>query len=132
MQSNVVRPKVDKTGKEEKTLYYGVPILSGQVDEVQLAAEACERCTLTEADMLAAISSLKDLIQQHLEYGQSVKLKGIGIFSVSASSEGCESPQACTPAKVKAQRICFRADNEMRGVLFRMKYVKSNRKKAKK
>jgi predicted histone-like DNA-binding protein len=132
MQSYVVRPKVDKTGKKEKTLYYGVPILSGQVDEELLAAEACERCTLTEADMLAAICSLKDLIRQHLEYGQSVKIKGIGIFSVSASSEGCESPETCTPAKIKAQRVCFKADNEMRSVLFKMKYVKSNRRRTKK
>lgn len=132
MQLYVVRPKVDKTGEEKKILYYGVPVLSGQIDEEQLAAEACERCTLTEPDVLAVISSLKSLIRKHLEHGLSVKLKGIGIFSVSASSQGCESPAECTPAKIKAQRVCFRADNEMRRVLPNIKYMKTNRAKSKK
>ncbi|NDV65372.1 HU family DNA-binding protein [Bacteroides sp. 224] len=127
MQTYVVRPKIDKSGAKEKTLYYGVPIISGQVDEELLAAEICHRSSLTEADVLAAIHSLKDLIQEHLQHGNSVKLKGIGTFSVSASSEGCETPEACTPAKVKAQRVCFRADNHLRGVLHKIKYIKSNR-----
>lgn len=131
MQLYVVRSKIDKSGTEEKTLYYGVPVISGQIDEEYLAAEICERCSLTEADVLATICALKGCIQKHLEYGQSVKLKGIGTFSVSATSEGVETPQECTPSKVKAQRVCFRADNDMRGVLYRIKYQKSNRGKTK-
>lgn len=131
MQLYVVRPKVDKTGKEEKTLYYGIPILSGQVTEQHLAEEICRMCTLTEPDVLATISALKVLMQRHLEIGESVKLNGIGTFSVSASSEGCETPKECTPSKVKAQRVCFRADNEMRSVIHRIKYKKSNRSKTK-
>ncbi|NDV65349.1 HU family DNA-binding protein [Bacteroides sp. 224] len=129
MQSYVVRPKVDKSGAEEKTRYYGVPIISGQVDEELLATEICHRSSLTEADVLASIHSLKELIRQHLKNGDSVKLKGIGTFSVSASSEGCETPEECTPSKVKAQRVCFRADNYLRGVLEDIKYVKSGREK---
>jgi len=131
MQLYVVRPKLDKSGKEEKIRYYGVPIISGQVDEEDLAAEICHRCSLTEADVLASISALKGLIQHHLEWGQSVKLKGIGTFSVSASSDGFETPEECTPAEVKAQRVCFRADNDMRSVISRIKYQKVNRKKTK-
>ena len=131
MQLYVVRPKVDKSGEEEKVRYYGVPILSGQVNEEKLAAEICHRCSLTEADVLATISALKSLMQDHLEWGRSVKLKGIGTFSVSASSEGFDTPEECTPAEVKAQRVCFRADNDMRSVVYRMKYQKINREKTK-
>lgn len=129
MQHYVVRSKVDKTGEVEKKRYYGVPILSGQVDEIRLSDEICRRCSLTEADVLATLSALSDLMQEHLEEGESVKLKGIGIFSVSASSKGFDTPQECTAAEVKPQRVCFRADKELRRVLGKMKYKKAGGKK---
>lgn len=122
MQLYVVRSKVNKISGEGKALYYGVPILSGQVTEERLAAEICYRSSLTEADVLSAIHSLKDLIREHLEAGEAVKIKGIGKFFVSAGSKGFETPGECTPAEVKARRVCFMADNEMRSVVYKMKY----------
>jgi len=127
MQLYVVRSKVDKTGEEEKRSYYGVPIISRQVNEINLSAEICQRCSLTEADVLATISALSDLLQEHLESGESVKLRGIGTFSVSASSKGFDTPGECTPAEVKAQRVCFRADNDLRHVLEKLKYKRINK-----
>ncbi len=131
MQLYVVRSKVDKIGEDGKVQYYGVPVLSGTVNEDIIAKEISTRCSLTPADVLAALSALSDSIQEHLEDGRSVNLKGIGVFSVSASSEGFDIPEACTPAKVKARRICFRADNALRGVLDRMKYQLTKRGKTK-
>lgn len=130
MQLYVVRSKIDKSSEEEKTRYYGVPVLSGTVTEDDLAKEISERSSLSPADVLAAISSIGDLMQKHLSEGKSVNLKGIGIFSVSATSEGCDTPEECTPAKVKAQRICFRADNVLRSILEGMKYKLTKRGKA--
>jgi len=131
MQSYVVRTKRFKSGDEEKLRYYGVPVVSGQIDEEYLAKEICERGSLTEPDVLATIFALKQLIRKHLKDGYSVKLKGIGLFSVSASSEGADTPEECTPAKVKAQRVCFKADDYLRGVLPEIKYEKVNRAKTK-
>lgn len=127
MQLYVVRPKVDKTGEEEKKSYYGVPVSSGQITEEDLAKEVCEQSSLTEADVISAIYSLKRLMHKHLVNGYQVRLKGIGTFSVSATSEGFDTPEACTPVQVKAKRVCFKADNEMRSVLERIKYKKSER-----
>ena len=132
MQLYVVRPKVDKSKKEEKMLYYGVPVTSGQVDIDDLAAEICVRCSLTSADVLSAVSALSEVMQDHLRVGNTVYLKGIGLFSISASSPGCEDPKDVTPAKVKAQRVCFKADNIMRSILERMKYKFCERAKKKK
>lgn len=131
MQLYVVRSKVDKISEEEKVQYYGVPVISGTVDEEYLANEISERCSLTPSDVLAALSALSYSIQSHLEDGRSVNLKGIGIFSVSASSEGFDTPEECTPAKVKARRICFRADIALRSILGRMKYKLTQRGKTK-
>lgn len=122
MQLYVVRPKVDKSKKEEKTRYYGVPVTSGQIDADDLSAEICVRCSLTRADVLASISALSEVMQEYLRMGNTVYLKGIGLFSVSASSPGCDTPAGVTPATVKAQRVCFKADNLMRSVLEKMRY----------
>lgn len=122
MQLYVVRSKIDKSGEEDKKRYYGVPIISGTVTEEKLAKEISERCSLTPSDVLATINALSQSMQDHLINGNSVRLKGVGTFSVSASSEGADTPQGCTPSKMKAQRVCFRADNILRSILEKMKY----------
>lgn len=127
----VVRKKIDKSNGQDITRYYGVPVTSGQIDEDYLAHEICAQCSLTEGDVLAAVSALSNVMQQHLKQGRTVSLKGIGLFSVSASSEGCKTEKECTPAKVKAQRICFKADREMRGILHEITYKRVNRKRTK-
>lgn len=127
----VVRKKIDKSGGQDITRYYGVPITTGQIDEDYLAREICARCSLTPGDVLAAVSALSDVMQFHLRHGNTVSLKGIGLFSVSASSEGCDTEKECTPGKVKAQRVCFKADREMRGILSEITYQKVNRRKTK-
>ena len=132
MQSYVVRTKRFKSGDEEKLRYYGVPVTSGQIDEEYLAKEICEQSSLSEPDVVATILSLKRLIRKHLKNGYTVKLKGIGVFSVSACSEGFETPEQCTDSTVKAQRVCFKADDYLRGVLPEIKYQKVNRAKTKK
>lgn len=127
MQSYVVRTKKFKSGDEYKMRYYGVPVTSGQIDDEYLAKEISERSSLTEPDVLAAIASLKVLMRKYLKHGNTVRLKGIGLFSVSASSQGFDTPEECTDSTVKAQRICFKADDYLRGVLPEIKYQKVNR-----
>ena len=122
MQLYVVRSKVDKTNEEEKKQYYGIPIISGVITEEKIAEEISERCSLTPSDVLAALDALSRSLQQHLEDGRSVRLKGIGTFNVSATSSGADTPEECTPSKMKAGRIYFRADKILKSVLGKMKY----------
>ena len=79
----VVRKKKDQSGNEVKELYYAVPsaIQNKGVSEKQLAEE-----------------------------GRTVTIRGLGTFYPALSSEGCETPEECTPNKVRLTRICFRAD----------------------
>lgn len=129
MQLYVVRSKKDKSGNKEKVRYYGVPLTSGKITEEELAEEISEQCSLTPTDVLATIRALSHNIQSHLSDGRTVSLKGIGTFYVSASSEGFDDPEECTPAQVKARRICFRADRTLRSILATMKYKLSKRGK---
>ncbi|NDV83715.1 HU family DNA-binding protein [Bacteroides sp. 51] len=131
MAKYVVRSKKDKSGNEEKTLYYGIPVSSGVIDLDYIAREVSVRSSLTEEDVIAAVSAVARLTSKHLSKGDSVNLKGFGMFTVSASSEGCATPEECTPAKVKPQRVCFKADSYMRGALAGIKYELREAKKSK-
>lgn len=131
MAKYVVRSKKDKSGEKEKTLYYGIPVSSGVIDLDYIAKEISVRSSLTEEDVIAAVSAVARLTRKHLATGDSVNLKGFGMFTVSASSEGCLTPEECTPSKVKPQRVCFKADSHMRMTLAEIKYEPREAKKSK-
>jgi hypothetical protein len=59
-----------------------------------------------------------------LKAGKRVYLEDIGYLWLSASSEGFDVPEDCTPSKVQAKRICFRADKELKEVLSEVEFVK--------
>lgn len=65
--------------------------------------------------------------------GYNVKLDGIGTFSVSLTSEACDSEKQCKPNKVKAGKVSFKADKVLRRELDELKFQKTithkNRKK---
>ena len=102
----VVRPKVDKSGETEKIRYYGVPVTSGQVS----------------TEILAAIIEIGREIQFQLDMGYTINLHGIGTLFLSAGSEGYENPKDCTPHRVKAKRLCIKADPEMKKFMKRLKF----------
>ena len=66
-------------------------------------------------------------IEQELHQGNKVCLEGIGIFSLSANSEGFDTPDECTPSKVKAKRICFLADKRLKKNLQFVKFEKDKK-----
>lgn len=119
-----VKSKVDKTKEEKQTLYYAVAHSARLKNINELAEEISVACSLTPGDVLATVSALSDSIERHLSAGNSVKLPGIGVFSLSVSSEGFKNPKECTPSKVSAKRICFKADVKLRDILKFVKFTK--------
>ncbi len=122
MAKFVVRKKRNKSGTVDEVLYYAVPVSKGVIDAEYLSGSISRRCTLTRGDVKAAITELACSLQQYLTDGYTVHLEGIGYFTVSASSEGFTDPQECTPRRVKAKRICFRADKHLKEVLKDVRY----------
>lgn len=121
------RVKTKRSGLGDKSIkYYAVPIRSGKINIVQLAKLLAKRSSLTEGDVRSTIIGLVELIEEHLHQGYSVQLDDLGIFTISASSEGFESADDCTPRKVKAKKICFRADKNLK---YNLKYVKFEKEK---
>jgi len=102
---------------KEKAMYYAVPVSSGIVQTKKLASIISDRCSATESDILLVLNSLSSVMKSLLDDGKKVRLGDIGLFSLSVSSEGFETPEECTPKQVHAKRICFKADKTLKETL---------------
>lgn len=120
--SYVVREKIDSSSGEKKVKFYAVPVATRQIDTRMLAEEIAEGSALSKGDVLAAICEIGNKIMSHLKAGDSVNLEGLGLFFLSAGSEGYESAEQCTPSRVKARRICFKSCNKQREELVNLKF----------
>ena len=121
-----VKTKKDTINKEAVPKYYAVPVRSGKVDITHMAEVLSDRSSLTPGDIQATIIGLVDIMESYLHQGYSVELDNIGIFTLSVTSDGYETPKDCTPHRVRAQKVCFRAAPKLKKNL---KYVKFERDK---
>ena len=121
------RVKTKRSGIGEKTArYYAVPVRSGEISTRQLAKDLAKISSLSEGDVHATLIGLSGLVEKYLQEGYSVRLDNLGLFSVSATSNGFETAEECTPHHVKAKKICFRAEKELKSSL---KFVRFEKEK---
>ncbi|GHT21817.1 DNA-binding protein [Bacteroidia bacterium] len=119
------RVEQKRNGINDKALYYAVPAGAGLIGTREIARELAGRCTLTPADIRATLIGLAEVMETYLHKGYSVKLDDLGVFRLSATSDGYATPEECTPHRVRAAKLCFRADPQIKKNL---KYVKFERK----
>jgi len=123
------RVRTKRSGIGDKTVkYYAVPVRSGEISTRQLAKDLAQISSISEGDVYATLIGLSKLVERYLQDGYSVRFDDLGLFSVSATSPGYETPEECTPRRVKAKKICFRADKELKRSL---KYITFEREKEK-
>ncbi|MDR0334196.1 MAG: hypothetical protein LBI15_12145 [Dysgonamonadaceae bacterium] len=121
------RVKTKRGGIGDKSAkYYAVPIYSGEISSRRLARDLARSSSLSESDVIATLIGLSGLIEKYLHEGHKVRLDGLGLLSISASSEGFDMPDECTPRRVKAKKICFRAATDLKANL---KYIRFEREK---
>jgi predicted histone-like DNA-binding protein len=122
------RVKTKRSGIGDKTAkYHAVPIYSGEISTRQLARELARRSSLSEGDVLSALFGLSGLIEKYLHEGHKVRLDGLGLLSVSASSEGFDTPEECTPRRVKPKKICFRAATDLKANLKTIRFEREKK-----
>ena len=119
--------KKKRNGINDKELYYAVPAGSGMIGTREIAQRLSERCTLTTADIRATLIGLVGVMESYLHDGYSVKLEDLGVFSLSVTSGGFVTPEECTPRRVRAAKLCFRADPQIRKKLKSVKFERDKR-----
>lgn len=114
-----------KNGINDKELFYARQVGAGIITTREIAQKLAERSSLTPGDIRATLIGLSELLESYLHDGYSVKFEDLGVFSLSITSEGYETPEECTPRHVKAKKICFRADPQLKKNLKKVKFERT-------
>lgn len=94
--------------------WYGTVVLGEPVGLRKIIAEIEEKCTLTQADIVAVLYALESAVSKHLLAGQSVRFGTLGSFRPTISSEGADSENTWAPNKIKRVRAVFTPSGQMK------------------
>ncbi|MBP1630269.1 MAG: hypothetical protein H6Q15_1162 [Bacteroidetes bacterium] len=104
--------------------YYACATRFSQIKTKRVASDIMDLSSLSKGDVLNSLSSLSDVLRSHLSLGHSVKLDGIGTFSISITSNPSDDPEKIDARSIKVSKICFRADPELVQRLQEIDFVK--------
>lgn len=102
--------------QSKRVRYHARPVTCRTASTEEIIRSIQSNCTLTEADLKAALSALSQEIAGHLASGERVHLEGLGYFQITLSC-----PETFNPDDTHAQRVTFKS------VKFRADQVLKNR-----
>ncbi|MCH3992688.1 MAG: HU family DNA-binding protein [Prevotella sp.] len=88
---------VDYSHPSRNGKWFARTCVSGAVHTPELAGMITRRCTATEADTLAVLSALKDVMKEQLAEGRKVVLDGFGYFHTGIKSVAVDHPADFKP-----------------------------------
>ncbi len=95
-----------KSPKDRSVKYYGVQ-RSTQMSASQFIENIVQTNTVTRADVLAVLASIKQELVNCIRNGQSVTLGEIGTFRFTIKTRGAETKDKFTTANIKHLRVKF-------------------------
>ena len=111
MKYNVIERK--KPGTQDFKSY-GTVVLGEPVGLRKIIAEIEEKCTLTQADIVAVLYALESAVSKHLLNGQSVRFGTLGSFRPTISSVGADSANTWHVDMIKRVRCVFTPSGQMK------------------
>ena len=119
----IQRPNPQKPTDPHK--FYVTAENGGEITLEEMSQLISEKCTLTETDVLAALSALMLEMTKHLMNGKIVRFGTFGSFQLALSSSGVESETETTRLQVKGVRVKFRPGRRIAESLQTVKYTLS-------
>lgn len=99
--------KVNPQDPQGPRKFYPSLQTTGRSRQRQLALEAADRSTLSDADMDAAMTNLLALIPKHLAEGRIVDLGEFGTFRLTIRTDGLDNADAVTVHNIKKVGVRF-------------------------
>ena len=99
--------KVNPQDRQGPRKYYPSLQTDGRSKQRDLALEAADRSTLSDADMDASMTNLLNLIPKHLADGKIVDLGEFGTFRLTISTEGAATAEEVTVRNIKKVGVRF-------------------------
>lgn len=122
-------PMRDNISEDPKKGFYAQVVTRGTVDTRELCKEIAGKCSLSVADMKAAIEALAEAIEDKLQEGYNVSIDELGTFSVSAESRTVQAADEIRSQSVKVKNINFRPSVRLKKTLKNSKFERVANKK---
>lgn len=84
--------------------YHPRVVAKGTVSLKEIVDTVSGRCTLSAADLHAAVTAIEQVVSENLANGFRVRLDGLGSFSLTLSS-----PEVDDPTKVRSQSVAVKS-----------------------
>lgn len=110
----LTRPADPRVEDSPKRFYPQIVTLGQTVGLRFIAERISTRSSLTRGDISSCIQNFVDAMKEQLLEGKSVNIDGLGVFFISAKSDGEDAAKSVTAASVKALRVCFQANKELK------------------
>lgn len=110
--------------RQADSKYYASAEYGEEIDVNALAKEISKSCTLTPADIVAAIQSFLDKMPQYLKSSNRIRLNKFGIFKLSFSSIGHEKAEDVSSNDIKNLRVLFTPSAELKKELSDVSYTR--------
>jgi predicted histone-like DNA-binding protein len=124
--SRRAQPGVKGGGKNK---YCAIPYQREMVDTNELYKDIEMISNVSDANVAAVVRALRRSILQNLLSGRSIRVEGLGIFSVSFKVDMKNSAQEVKPSSIKEVRLAFRPEVELKKELQNAKFVKHYERK---
>lgn len=122
-------PMRDNISKDPKQGFYAQVVTKGTIDTKELCKIISDKCTLSVADMKAAIEALAQTIEDSLQDGYNVSIDELGTFSVSAESRTVQEQDDIRGQSVKVKNINFRPSVRLKSSMKIAKFERVSGKK---
>lgn len=117
----IQRPNPKDLTAERK--YYVSAQNSGEISLEEMSENISDRCTLTETDVLAALSALQREMTKNMMAGKIVRFGTFGSFQLTLNSSGVENIADTSQNQVKGVRVRFRPGTRIQENLRNLKYT---------
>ena len=103
--------------------YYVSAKNSAEISLEEMSENTSDRCTLTETDVLAALSALQREMTKNMMEGKIVRFGTFGSFQLSLNSSGVKKITDAIQRQVKGVRVRFRPGTRIQENLRNLKYT---------
>ena len=115
-------------GSTKRTRYHARVISKGTISSEQLAEEIHERCSLSTADVAAALLALSQITAEKLKDGYNVHIEGIGHLQLTLQCPPIQSPKEIRAESIHFKSIAFRPSASLKRKLQATRFVRQEEK----
>lgn len=97
-------------------------------DTEKLAEDVHARCSLSTADVMAALVSLSDIIIERLKDGERIYIKGLGYFQMTIKCPPVKTTKEIRAESIQFKSVAFRPEAELKKELRTTQFVRARYK----